>query len=413
MTVEEYVCWEKAIGTGPYLKFEADRDKNLKNPSPEIPARNAPGSSIMGKVEVNDPPRNDVIRMIAGGPIGGDSQRTRKTQVREAYGTLAREVMEVEPANDAPLIQFDKEERRGPRKGNDALVITALLANYEIERVFIDSGSSTDILFGEARKYYVESIKRGKKRGTEEPPETKDPNKQGKDPVPSPEPDEETSATVQPLEELLTIELAPGESREGYENRIQDDRNGPKSSNQLSSKEQRYLCVDSPGLGGDRPRIDQLVDSMSGCELLNMMEASQGYHQIMLPPEDHKRASFITSYGTFYYVAMLFGLKNAGATYQRLVDKIFRPQLGRNMEVYVDDILVKNKEARSHVEDLEETFAVLRKYNLKLNPGNCEFGVSGGLFLGFMVTQRGIEANPTKIKAILDMRPPASINEAQ
>ncbi|KAL0420712.1 UNVERIFIED_CONTAM: hypothetical protein Slati_3094100 [Sesamum latifolium] len=103
---------------------------------------------------------------------------------------------------------------------------------------------------------------------------------------------------------------------------------------------------------------------------------------------------------------MPFGLKNAGATYQRLMDKIFRPQLGRNMEVYVDDMLVKSKEVHHHVEDLEETFAALRKYRLKLNPGKCAFGVSGGRFLGFMVTQRGIEANPDKIKVILDMRPP-------
>ncbi|KAL0284645.1 UNVERIFIED_CONTAM: Transposon Ty3-G Gag-Pol polyprotein [Sesamum radiatum] len=91
------------------------------------------------------------------------------------------------------------------------------------------------------------------------------------------------------------------------------------------------------------PRIDQLVDSTSGCELQSIMDASQGYHQIMLVPEDHKRVSFITSNGTFCYVAMPFGLKNAGATYQRLVDKIFRPQLGRNMEVYVDDMLDKVK----------------------------------------------------------------------
>ncbi|KAL0403332.1 UNVERIFIED_CONTAM: hypothetical protein Sradi_1974000 [Sesamum radiatum] len=114
------------------------------------------------------------------------------------------------------------------------------------------------------------------------------------------------------------------------------------------------------------PRIDQLVDSTSGCKLLSMINASQGYHQIMLEPKDHKRVSIITSDGTFYYVAMPFRLKNAGTTYQRLVDKIFWLQLGR--KVYVDDMLVKSKEAHYHVEDLDETFAVLRKYRLKLKP---------------------------------------------
>ncbi|KAL0299002.1 UNVERIFIED_CONTAM: hypothetical protein Sradi_6560000 [Sesamum radiatum] len=135
------------------------------------------------------------------------------------------------------------------------------------------------------------------------------------------------------------------------------------------------------------PRIDQLMHSTSGCELLSIMDASQGYHQIMLAPKDHKRASFISSNDMFCYVAMPFGLKNAGVTYQRLVDKIFQPQLGRNMEVYVDDMLAKSKEACNHVKDLKETFEVLKKYWLKLNPGKCAFGVSGGRFLGFMVTQ--------------------------
>ncbi|KAK4381618.1 hypothetical protein Sango_2950600 [Sesamum angolense] len=113
------------------------------------------------------------------------------------------------------------------------------------------------------------------------------------------------------------------------------------------------------------PRIDQLVGSTSECELVRMMDASQGYHQIMLAPEDHKRVSFIILDGTFCYVAMPSGLKNAGATYQRLVDKIFRPQLCRNLEVYVDDMLVRSKEACNHLEDLEETFAVLRKIPAK------------------------------------------------
>ncbi|KAL0444929.1 UNVERIFIED_CONTAM: hypothetical protein Slati_2215600 [Sesamum latifolium] len=110
-----------------------------------------PRTSMMGKAEVNDPPRKGIIMMIVGGPAGGDSQRARKTQVREAYGTKMKAIMDVEPAKDAPLIQFDQEEQNGPGiPGNDALVITALLANYEIERVFIDLGSSADILFGEA-----------------------------------------------------------------------------------------------------------------------------------------------------------------------------------------------------------------------------------------------------------------------
>ncbi|KAL0304719.1 UNVERIFIED_CONTAM: Polyprotein P3 [Sesamum angustifolium] len=94
------------------------------------------------------------------------------------------------------------------------------------------------------------------------------------------------------------------------------------------------------------PQIDQLVDSISGCELLSMMDASQRYHQIMLTLEDHKRVSFLTSADTFCYVVMPFGLKNVGATYQRLVDKIFRPQIGRNVEVYAVDMLVKSKEAQ-------------------------------------------------------------------
>ncbi|KAL0394909.1 UNVERIFIED_CONTAM: hypothetical protein Slati_4457100 [Sesamum latifolium] len=102
-----------------------------------------------------------------------------------------------------------------------------------------------------------------------------------------------------------------------------------------------------------------------------------------------------------------------GATYQRLVDKIFRPQIGKNIEVYVNDMLVKSKKAEEHVKDLEETFSVLRKYKLKLNPAKCAFGVQGGRFLGFMVTQRGIEANPLKIKAIIDMKAPTCLNEVQ
>ena len=92
---------------------------------------------------------------------------------------------------------------------------------------------------------------------------------------------------------------------------------------------------------------------------------------------------------------------------------MFRPQIGRNVEVYVDDMLVKSLDEGRHLDDLQETFNTLRRYNMKLNPSKCAFGVASGKFLGFMVSHRGIEANPKKIKAILDMKPPQNIKEVE
>ena len=110
---------------------------------------------------------------------------------------------------------------------------------------------------------------------------------------------------------------------------------------------------------------------------------------------------------------MPFGLKNAGATYQKLVNHMLRPQIGRNVEVYVDDMLVKSLDEEKHLDDLQETFDTLRQYNMKLNPNKCAFEVSSGKFLRFMVSHRGIEAKPDKIQAILDLKPPQSIKEVQ
>ena len=90
---------------------------------------------------------------------------------------------------------------------------------------------------------------------------------------------------------------------------------------------------------------------------------------------------------------MPFGLKNVGATYQRLVNQMFNKQIGRNVRVYVDDMLIKSKEEEDHLNDLKEMFNTLRQYSMKLNPYKCAFGISFGKFLGFVVSQRGIEAN--------------------
>jgi hypothetical protein len=110
---------------------------------------------------------------------------------------------------------------------------------------------------------------------------------------------------------------------------------------------------------------------------------------------------------------MPFGLKNAGATFQRLLNMMFQNQIGRNVEVYVDDMLVKSIRATKHIEDLRETFRTLRKYKMKLNPMKCAFGVSLGKILGFMASQRGIEANPEKVKAVLEMEAPRKTKQLQ
>ena len=127
----------------------------------------------------------------------------------------------------------------------------------------------------------------------------------------------------------------------------------------------------------------------------------------MHPPVAEK-TTFITLHGLFCYNVMPFGLKNAGATYQRLVTKMFRLLLGKTMEVYIDDMLVKSKERPDHTGHLQKAFELLRAYGMKLNPSNCAFRVSADRFLGFMVTQRGIEANPAQLKAILESPAPAS-----
>ena len=110
---------------------------------------------------------------------------------------------------------------------------------------------------------------------------------------------------------------------------------------------------------------------------------------------------------------MPFGLKNAGATYQRMIQRCFSTQIGRNVEAYVDDVAVKTIQKDDLIADLEETFASICAFRMKLNPEKCTFGVSSGKPLGFMVSHRGIQANPEKINDILNMKPPSSQKDVQ
>ena len=175
------------------------------------------------------------------------------------------------------------------------------------------------------------------------------------------------------------------------------------------------VCVDYTDLNDVCPKdsfplshIDQIVNASARNGMLSFLDAFSGYHQIPMHPPDVEKTSFITPHGLYCCNVMPFGLKNAGATYQRLVTKMFRPLLGSTMEVYIDDMPVKSKQCPDHAAHLQQTFDLLKEYGMKLHPLKCAFGVSAGRFLGFMVTQRRIEANPAQLKAILQSPIPNS-----
>ena len=129
--------------------------------------------------------------------------------------------------------------------------------------------------------------------------------------------------------------------------------------------------------------------------------------------DDQEKMTFVTPIGNYHYKVMPFGLKNARSTYQRMMTKMFEPQLGRNIEVYIDDMVVKSKVVSEHVEDLTNIFGILRKHKLRLNASKYSFGVGSERFLGYMVTHRGIEVNPDQIKAINDLQAPRNPKEVQ
>jgi hypothetical protein len=161
------------------------------------------------------------------------------------------------------------------------------------------------------------------------------------------------------------------------------------------------------------PRIDQVIDSMAGCVLLCFLHCYSGYHQIALKEEDQIKTAFITPFGTYAYKTISFGLKNAGATYQRAIQMCFADQLHRNVEAYVDDVVIKTRNPDDLIADLEEMFSSLRRFRCKLNPTKCVFRVPSGKLLGFIVSNQGIEANPMKITTITDMGAPATIKDVQ
>ncbi|GJS28614.1 ribonuclease H-like domain-containing protein [Tanacetum coccineum] len=138
---------------------------------------------------------------------------------------------------------------------------------------------------------------------------------------------------------------------------------------------------------------------------LNVHEgyAYKGYHQIKMAKEHKEKTAFITNHGIFYYLKMPFGLKNARATYQCLVDKEFQKQIGINLEVFIDDLVIKSHTKCEIIRDIEETFKTVREINMMLNPKKCTFGVEEVMFLGYMVNTKGIKVCPDKVEAVLSL----------
>ena len=170
------------------------------------------------------------------------------------------------------------------------------------------------------------------------------------------------------------------------------------------------VCIDFRDLNKANPKddfplphIDLLVNSTASHSMLSFMNGFLRYNQILMAQKDMEKTTFITEWGTYCYRVMPFGLKNIRATYQRAATTLFHDMLHRNVEVYVDDMIMKSQGQADHLAALERFFERIQKFRLRLNPNNGTFGVTSRKLLGHMVSERGIEVDPDKIKAILDM----------
>ena len=159
------------------------------------------------------------------------------------------------------------------------------------------------------------------------------------------------------------------------------------------------------------PNINLLVDLAAGNSMFSFMDRYSGYNQIRMAAKDVEKTAFRTPIGNFYYIVMPFGLKNAGTTYRHTMIAIFHDMMHREIEDYVDDIVVKSRTRAGHFQVLERVFERCRMYKLHMNPMKCAFGVFAGKFLGFLVHYRGIRVDPAKAKAIVTMKRPTTVKE--
>jgi hypothetical protein len=182
------------------------------------------------------------------------------------------------------------------------------------------------------------------------------------------------------------------------------------------------VCIDfrdlnraTPMDGYRMPVANLLVDAAAGHKVVSLMDGNAGYNQIFMAVEDVAKAAFRCPrhIGLFEWIVMTFWLKNAGATYQRAMNYIFHDLIGKIVEIYIDDVVIKSLDQESHLNDVRKTLEYTRKHGLKMNPNKCAFGVSAGEFLGFLVHEGGIEVGKKSMKAIDEVVPPTNLKELQ
>jgi len=163
------------------------------------------------------------------------------------------------------------------------------------------------------------------------------------------------------------------------------------------------------------PIADMLVDAVVGHKVISFMDVNARYNQIFMVERDIHKTAFRcpSALGLYEWVVMTFGLKNADATYRRAMNYIFHELIGKIVEIYIDDVVVKSKGYQEHLEDLRKTLMCARKHGLRMNPHKCAFGVSATQFLGFMVHEKGIEVGQKSFEAISKTVPPTSKTELQ
>ena len=153
------------------------------------------------------------------------------------------------------------------------------------------------------------------------------------------------------------------------------------------------------------------MDNTASSALMPFMDGFLGYNQIKMAPKDMTKTTFTTEWGIYYYTVMPLRLKNAGVTYQRMAIALLHDMMHNEVEVYANDMIVKSKDRGGHITNLRKFFERIKEHRLRLNSQKCTFGVTAGKLLGFLVSDRGIEVDPSKIKAVLDMPPPKSEKE--